>query len=245
LPPPVLRPLAIYLSVSRPQLLRGTDILYQTRGGAFFLHKEKTINEWDEEEREHRRRERHEFVPLSPESAHKWMLEGDVEVVHNPFDDPPEATAEAEPGATIYIRVPAALKRRVDEAVQESKLSGNVWAMRCVEQCLEGYERELLDLLCARAVRQITIPMQPNVRVAVDLRHRLHTLAKKMREDGAPSAFAERATLSVIFTTQDGVEHKYRDNSSLPPDQEVKSCEIRIAIDFDEDMAAKERELLA
>ena len=35
------------------------------------------------------------------------MLEGDVEVFNNPFEDPPEATAEAEPGATIYVRVPA------------------------------------------------------------------------------------------------------------------------------------------
>jgi len=41
---------------------------------------------------------------------------GDVEVFNNPFDDSPEATAEAEPGATIYIRVPAVLKRRVEEA---------------------------------------------------------------------------------------------------------------------------------
>jgi hypothetical protein len=38
---------------------------------------------------------------MSPEEAHKWMMNGDIEVFHNPFEDPPEATAEAEPGATI------------------------------------------------------------------------------------------------------------------------------------------------
>src|SRR5262245_9753533 len=86
-------------------IARGTHMLYQTRGGDFFLHKEKTTSEWDESEREDRLRVRNEFVPLSPETANKWLLDGDVEVFNNPFDDPPEATAEAEPGATIYIRV--------------------------------------------------------------------------------------------------------------------------------------------
>src|SRR5262245_20193772 len=119
----------------------GEDILYQTRGGAFFVHEEKTMNEWDENERETRQRVRHEFVPMCPESANKWMLEGDVEVINNPFEDPPEATAEAEPGATIYIRVPAGLKRRVDEAARDNKVSGNAWAMRCVEQCLADEDR--------------------------------------------------------------------------------------------------------
>src|SRR5688572_18178340 len=98
----------------------GTDVLYQTRGGAFFLHKEKTKREWNEVEREHVERVRHEFVPLSPEEASKWLMEGDVEVINNPFDDPPEAKAEAEPGATLYIRVPGALKRRVDEAASNA-----------------------------------------------------------------------------------------------------------------------------
>ena len=51
-------------------------------------------------------------------------------------EDPPEAEAEAEAGATIYIRVPAALKRRVDEAAKAEGVSGNLWAMRCIERCL-------------------------------------------------------------------------------------------------------------
>jgi len=114
----------------------GTDVLYQTRGGAFFLHKSKTTSEWDEGERAYQKRTKDEFVPLSPEQAHAWLLEGDVEVISNPFDDPPEAATEAEPGATIYIRVPASLKKRVDEAAGAEGVSGNVWSMRCVERCL-------------------------------------------------------------------------------------------------------------
>ena len=85
--------------------------------------------------------EKDSFHPLSPEAANKWLLDGYVEVFNNPFDDPPQATAEAIPGATIYIRVPAALKRRVEEAADAEKVSGNVWAMRCVERCLEPGSR--------------------------------------------------------------------------------------------------------
>jgi hypothetical protein len=43
-------------------------------------------------------------------------MTGSVEVFHNPFGEPPEAEAEDQPAATIYVRVPPSLKRRVDEA---------------------------------------------------------------------------------------------------------------------------------
>ena len=76
--------------------------------------------------------------PLSLEKAHEWMLKGEVRIFHNPFPDPPEAAAEAEPGATIYVRLPAALKRNADVAAREQNLSGNVWAMQCIERCLEN-----------------------------------------------------------------------------------------------------------
>ena len=110
--------------------------LYQTRGGAFFVDVEITRQEWNEFERANETKVVHAFEPMSPEKAHQWMLEGEVEVFHNPFDDPPEASAEAEPAATIYLRVPASLKQRVDEAAKGAKVSGNTWAMRCVERCL-------------------------------------------------------------------------------------------------------------
>jgi hypothetical protein len=64
----------------------------------------------------------------------QWLpdgaVDGEVKVFSNPFEDPPEATAEPEPGATIYIRVPMALKRSVDEAARAANLSSNVWVMR-------------------------------------------------------------------------------------------------------------------
>ncbi len=72
------------------------------------------------------------------------MADGDVEIFRNPFEDPPEAEAEAKPGATIYIRVPASLKRSVDEAAKAADVSGNVWAMRCVERCLNGVPDDIV-----------------------------------------------------------------------------------------------------
>ena len=134
---------------------RVVGTLYQTRGGAFFVDEEITKTVWNEGEREHQEQTVNSFAPLSPEGAHKWLMEGDVEVFRNPFEDPPEATAEAEPGATIYIRVPASLKRSVDEAAKSEKLSGNVWAMRCVERCLNHYPdaKEALGTAYAVLVR--------------------------------------------------------------------------------------------
>jgi hypothetical protein len=114
-----------------------TGVLYQTRGGAFFVHEFWTKEAWIERLSQTEERDYNEFIPLSAAEAQAWIMEGEVEVFSNPFDDPPEATAEPEPGATIYIRVPASLKQRVDKAADAAKVSGNVWAMKCVERCLD------------------------------------------------------------------------------------------------------------
>jgi hypothetical protein len=111
--------------------------LYQTRGGAFYVVEEWSRDVWNERERQHEIKITTTIEPMSPEKAHEWIMTGEVEIIKNPFDDPPEAEAEAEPGATIYIRVPASLKHSVDEAAKAAKVSGNVWAMRCVEKCLK------------------------------------------------------------------------------------------------------------
>jgi len=113
------------------------ETLYQTRGGAFFIVEKRTMVGWNQEEQESETRVQRTFVPVGSQRAQNWMLEGEVHVFQNPFDDAPEAVAEREPGATIYIRVPAILKRAVDAAAREQNVSGNVWAMRCIERFLE------------------------------------------------------------------------------------------------------------
>ncbi|MGJ0426982.1 hypothetical protein [Methylocystis sp.] len=112
--------------------------LYQTRGGAFFVHEVIDLG-YDRELDE--RVIKYKAEAFSAEKAQKWIMSGDTEVFHNPFEDPPEAQAEAEPSATIYVRVPASLKQRLEHAASAEKLSGNSWAIRCIEQCLAPDER--------------------------------------------------------------------------------------------------------
>jgi hypothetical protein len=115
-----------------------TDVLYQTRGGAFFVHRETTL--WRREEGALTSKAAHRFDPMSREEAHAWMLQGDVEV----FDDtvfklPPEAAAtddatEAQ-AATVYVRVPPLLKETIEAAAKEAGQSLSEWLLRCLERC--------------------------------------------------------------------------------------------------------------
>jgi hypothetical protein len=111
-------------------------ILYQTRGGAYFVHLETTRRVYSPKADDYVIKVKDEFEPLSTEGAEKWIMEGDVEIFHNPFQDPPEATAEAKPHETLYVRLPVPLKRRIEAAAAKENVSGNVWAMRCLERCL-------------------------------------------------------------------------------------------------------------
>jgi predicted HicB family RNase H-like nuclease len=110
--------------------------LYQTRGGAFFLLDRWLQEVWIERQERAEHRERSELEAMSAEQAQRWMLENDIEVIDNPFGDPPEATAEEESGSTVYVRVPPSLKRTIDQEAGKVKLSTNMWAMRCMERCL-------------------------------------------------------------------------------------------------------------
>jgi hypothetical protein len=93
---------------------------------------------WVERDREWVERERINVIPYDSKGAHDWMMVGEVEVIDNPFGDPPEAEAETEPGATVYVRVPPSLKRAIDQAASKASLSVNTWAMQCLERCLKG-----------------------------------------------------------------------------------------------------------
>ncbi len=92
--------------------------VYQTRGGAFFIvHTWQVDGQW-----------KHHFETISRDEIQRLIEKGDqFEIIDEAaITEPPEAVAESEPGATLYVRVPASLKRRVDEAAKDEKLSGNV-----------------------------------------------------------------------------------------------------------------------
>jgi predicted HicB family RNase H-like nuclease len=110
--------------------------LHQTQGGAFFLHIHETWavkrdGQWVE-------LEHHNCMPMTQEQAQKWVMEevGDaVEILSDAFPAPPEAEEEPAGSTTIYLRVPASLKQRIERAAKKADQSMNVWAMRCLESC--------------------------------------------------------------------------------------------------------------
>jgi predicted HicB family RNase H-like nuclease len=111
--------------------------LYQTRGGAFFLHMHTETSRANSEG-EWRDIVRDEFEPLTASEAQHWVAKSgyQVEVLNDVFGEPPEAAAEAQPGATLYVRVPASLKEQIEAAAEMEKVSVNAWMMRCAEFCI-------------------------------------------------------------------------------------------------------------
>jgi predicted HicB family RNase H-like nuclease len=111
--------------------------LYQTRGGAFFLHT-STETSRQNAEGEWRDVVRNEFEPLTASEARHWIANSQyqVEVITDVFGEPPEAAVEDTAGATLYIRIPASLKEQIETTAETEKLSVNSWVMRCMESCL-------------------------------------------------------------------------------------------------------------
>jgi hypothetical protein len=109
--------------------------LYRTPGGAFFSQEKIIGKDRDGESHNYNR-----FVPLTASEAQEWVIKGEVELLDDSFIGPPEATAEAtaevDASATIYVRAPGSLKRRVEIAAAVAKLSVNAYTLRCLEQCL-------------------------------------------------------------------------------------------------------------
>jgi hypothetical protein len=102
--------------------------LYLTRGGAFFA----VVTKPDEDA------SKATIEPMTWEDAEKWVMEsGETELYdESVFAAPPEAGEEAEPEATLYLRVPRALKERIEAHAKEADISLNSWAMRCLERCM-------------------------------------------------------------------------------------------------------------
>jgi hypothetical protein len=109
--------------------------IYVTKGGAFFVVHVWQIWENDIDEKV----SRHYFEAISGDELDRLVTRENIEIIdENVLLPPPEAVDEVEPAATIYVRVPAPLKKRVDEAAAGAKLSANAWVMRCLENCLSA-----------------------------------------------------------------------------------------------------------
>jgi len=116
---------------------RGAEVLYQTRGGAFFRHVQEVVayqnrgGEWQE-------RESNQFEAMTRDEAHAWVMkQNDVELLSDVFGEPPEASARdaVAAEATIYARVPLSLKNQVETLARADGLSVNSFVIRCLESC--------------------------------------------------------------------------------------------------------------
>ena len=112
----------------------GFEVLYQTRGGAFFTHgHRRTVTPDEEASTGHRVREIDSFTPMTRDEAQDWIMTGNVEVFSDIFGELPEAAEEVNPESTIYVRVPTSLKDRIEAAAKAAGQSVNAWAIRCLE----------------------------------------------------------------------------------------------------------------
>jgi hypothetical protein len=109
--------------------------LYQTKGGAFFA-----VHEWEvPDPYDHDGTKTKTFAEaLSRDEIDRMVARTmDLEIVNEKaLALPPEASDEAEDGATIYMRLPKALKAKIDEAARTANLSINAWMLRCCESCV-------------------------------------------------------------------------------------------------------------
>jgi hypothetical protein len=107
--------------------------LYRTPGGAFFSQERISGKDRQTGESENLNR----FIPLTASEAQEWVSKGDVELVDDSFIGPPEATAETtaefDVSATIYVRAPVSLKRRVEKAAAEAHMSVNGYMCAAAE----------------------------------------------------------------------------------------------------------------
>jgi hypothetical protein len=111
-----------------------TTELYRTKGGAFF-----ELHLWDRYDPQAEEvRTRSELTPMTESEAQKWLMTGDVEIIENPFDDPPEATAEntAEKTTTLYARITPTLKNAIEKAATKERLSMTQWIERTLGQAV-------------------------------------------------------------------------------------------------------------
>jgi predicted HicB family RNase H-like nuclease len=81
----------------------------------------------------------HVFKPMTADETQQWLVESGADIYYNPFGDPPEAAAETEPAAaSVYLRIPTALKEQIDAAAEALGQSRNAWAIKCFENCVGG-----------------------------------------------------------------------------------------------------------
>jgi hypothetical protein len=107
---------------------QGDSTLYANKNGAYFV-----VDETEEDETG----VKYSLTPHTREQVQNLLLYAEkLEVLDKDLLPlPPEATPEdIEPTATIYVRVPMSLKRRVDDAAAKAGLTITALTIQCLKE---------------------------------------------------------------------------------------------------------------
>jgi hypothetical protein len=107
---------------------QGDSTLYVNKNGAFFI-----VDETEEDETG----PKYSLTPRTREQVANHLLHAEKLEVFNEdrLPLPPEATPEdIEPTATIYVRVPVSLKRRLEAAADKAGLTITALTIQCLEE---------------------------------------------------------------------------------------------------------------
>jgi hypothetical protein len=107
-------------------------VIRKTRAGAFF-----EVYSWTE-----RGQRQHHFRALTRDTLDRLITETpDLKIIDQAaIDEAPEVAAESRTAATIFVRVPADLKRRLDAGARREGKSTNAYALKLFERALESAE---------------------------------------------------------------------------------------------------------
>lgn len=108
--------------------------LYQNRAGVYFNVDEITTT-YRARDGETKERTNYEWSVVGDAArARDWCEQYGLTIIRDIEDMPPEA----EPGeklATLYVRLPPVLKDAISAQAEAKKISANIYALRCLEEC--------------------------------------------------------------------------------------------------------------
>ena len=110
------------------------SVLYQTRTGVYFQVEETTTQYRDRRGEVQTRTEYDWHVVGDANKARDWCEEYGLTITRD-IEDMPDEPELGEKMATIYVRLPPSLKDAITARAEAKKVSTNVFALRCLEEC--------------------------------------------------------------------------------------------------------------
>ena len=109
--------------------------LYQTRTGVYFQIDEIRTYYRDRRDGERQTRITHEWFAIGDAAAARELCERLELTIIQDIEDMPDEPELGEKMATIYVRLPPSLKDAITARAEAKKVSTNVFALRCLEEC--------------------------------------------------------------------------------------------------------------